>query len=52
MFDLVVAVDRKAVSCGSCRRVASLRCQVDFLRWGGVGGHHSQVASASAQLST
>lgn len=33
ILDPVVAVDRKAVNCDSCRSVVALQCQVAFPRW-------------------
>ena len=34
LLDPVVAIDRKAVNCGSHRSVVALQCQVAFPRWG------------------
>lgn len=33
ILDPVVAVDRKAVNCDSCRSAVALQCQVAFSRW-------------------
>lgn len=33
ILEPVVAVDRKAVNCDSCRRLVALQCQVAFSRW-------------------